>query len=322
MLTPLPVRTAQSGWAFYLLRNLMMENFYVKPFISYQTQIELLRQRGLKFDDEAKALHLLKTIGYYRFSGYWYPFLTDKQQVVFKPDATFDAAFNLYKFDMELRKLILRELEKIEIAVRTQMSYSLSMAHGPFWMEDETLFVNPVKYRATLDKINMELKRSDEDFIIAFAAKYSNPLPPSFMTLEIASFGILSKLYGNLKSGLLRREIAQAFGLTDNLFASWLHGLTYIRNICAHHARLWNRLLQIQPLFPRRVKHKWISTEGLSNRHVYYIMSMIIYFLNTINPGHTFIQKIDSLLKKYPNVDVRAMGFPSDWRSESLWCEK
>jgi abortive infection bacteriophage resistance protein len=316
MLPPLPIRTAQSGEAFYFF---MAKTPYTKPFISLQEQLKQLKLRGLKFTDEVKALHLLKYIGYYRFSGYWYPLLADKQKHIFKPDANFETAFSLYKFDCELRKLIIAELEKIEIAVRTQMAYSLSTTHGSFWIDDENLFVNSVKYRATLDKINSEIQRSDEDFITAFASKYANPLPPSFITLEIVSFGTLSKLYENLKSDVAKREISQTFGLPDMVFISWLHGLTYIRNVCAHHARLWNKLLQIQPLFPRRTQHKWITSRNVRNNHIYYILSIIIYFLNTINPKHTFRQKLENLFAKYPNVDKVAMGFPPDWQAEPLW---
>jgi abortive infection bacteriophage resistance protein len=101
--------------------------------------------------------------------------LANGRQPVFKPASTIEAAFKLYKFDRELRKLIIAELEKIEIAVRAQMVYSLSMAHGSFWLEDETLFVNPSKHRDTLNKIYSEMQRSDEDFILAFASRYSNP---------------------------------------------------------------------------------------------------------------------------------------------------
>ena len=70
------------------------------------------------FEDEPKALHLLQNISYYRLSGYWYPLLTDKQQHIFKPGSTFETAYNIYKFDSELRKLIIAEIEKIEVAVR------------------------------------------------------------------------------------------------------------------------------------------------------------------------------------------------------------
>ena len=99
---------------------------YPKQLISFTDQIALLKQRGLVFTDETQALHLLHNISYYRLSGYWYPLLADKQNHQFKPGSTFDAAYNIYKFDSELRKLIITELEKIEVAVRTQTAYILS----------------------------------------------------------------------------------------------------------------------------------------------------------------------------------------------------
>lgn len=85
---------------------------YPKHLISFTDQINLLKQRGMVFEDEPKALHLLQNISYYRLSGYWYPLLTDKQQHIFKPGSTFETAYNIYKFDSELRKLIIAEIEK------------------------------------------------------------------------------------------------------------------------------------------------------------------------------------------------------------------
>jgi len=82
---------------------------------------------------------------------------------------------------------------------------------------------------------------------------------------------------------------------------------------------MWNRFLQVQPLFPRRIANVWISTDNVTNRRMYYILSMILYFLNTINPHHIFKQKLNNLFEKYPNVDKRAMGFPDNWQDEPLW---
>ena len=292
---------------------------YSKVFLAHQAQIALLKSRGMKFADENKALHLLENISYYRFSGYWYPLLANKQNHVFKSDACFETAFNLYKFDRKLRKIISSELEKIEISVRSRLSHVMATAHDAFWIEDASLFTNQTIYLSTLEKISEELERSDEEFIISFKSKYSNPFPPTFILLETVSFGALSRLYGNLKPGRDKKNVARLFGLPDKVFESWLHSLVYIRNMCAHHARLWNRQVGIKPLFPRHTHNIWIDTNGVSNRRLYYVLSMIVYLLNTVNPNHTFRQKLENLFRKYPNVDRAAMGFPSNWRSEPLW---
>ena len=127
---------------------------YPKQIISFTDQISLLKQRGMVFGDEAKALHLLQNISYYRLSGYWYPLLADKQQHIFKPGSTFEAAYNIYKFDSELRKLIIAELEKIEVAVRTQAAYILSSQYHAHWFEDSALFSNPVRHAKIQSKID------------------------------------------------------------------------------------------------------------------------------------------------------------------------
>jgi len=273
----------------------------------------------MKFADEEKALHLLANVSYHRFNGYWYPLLADRKNQIFKSGASFETAFNLYKFDRELRQLIISELEKIEVSVRTKMAYHLSVVHGVFWIANEMLFTNRDIYQATLAKIDEELSRSDDEMILSFMTQYSNPYPPSFMMLEVTSFGTLLRLYNNLLPGKLKKDIAAGFGLPDTVFASWLHSIVSIRNVCAHHERLWNRKLRIQPLFPRRTQHTWLADKTVSNNRIYYVLSMMIYFLNTVNPNHTFKQKLENLFLKYPNVDRAAMGFPANWENEPLW---
>lgn len=292
---------------------------YSKQLISFTDQITLLKQRGLILEDEVRALHLLQNISYYRLSGYWYPLLADKQRHIFKPGSTFEAAYNIYKFDSELRKLIIAELEKIEVAVRTQTAYILSTQYHAHWFEDSSLFSNPVRHTKVLAKIEEEYNRSDEEFITAFKAKYSDHFPPSWMTMEIASFGTLSILYGNLQPGRAKRSIAAYFGLPDTVFASWLHCIVYVRNICAHHSRLWNKILSIRPLMPRSPRNTFIALPASGTQQTYFVLSMIIYLLNTVNPNHSFISRFKELLNRYPSIDVRAMGFPINWENEKLW---
>lgn len=292
---------------------------YSKQLISFTDQITLLKKRGLSFNDEVKALHLLQNISYYRLSGYWYPLLADKQNHIFKPGSTFEVAYKIYKFDSELRKMIMAELEKVEVAVRTQVTHILSLQYGGFWFGNDSLFVNADRHAKALMKIEEEYRRSDEAFITSFKAKYSDPLPPSWMTMEITSFGTLSILYNNLLPGRAKRNIAAYFGLADTVFASWLHSIVYIRNICAHHGRLWNKILSVRPLMPRSPRNPFIPLPASGTQQVYFVLCMIIYLLNIINPNHSFVKRFKDLLNRYPMIDVEAMGFPMEWEKENLW---
>lgn len=292
---------------------------YNKPAITYQDQLDQLKRRGLVVQDDAKALHLLSQVSYYRLSGYWYPLLFNKSTHQFKSGSTFETAFRLYCFDRELRKLVLAELEKIEVAVRAQMIYILSHAFGPFWFADQTLFANGATHAKTIASLTNEYGRSDEEFIDAFCRKYNDPLPHSWMLLEIASFGSLSMLYKNLVAGHAKRQIANQFGLDENTFASWLHSIVYLRNICAHHGRLWNRVMSIQPRIPRKPQKAWLTSKTTSNNRTYFTLSMILFLLQTVNPKHRFLKKLELLFSNYHEIDKVAMGFETDWRNEPLW---
>jgi abortive infection bacteriophage resistance protein len=302
---------------------------YTKSALSYADQLQQLKTRGLIVENDSKALHLLENISYYRLSGYWYPMIADpKTAHIFKPNSTFNNAFKLYCFDRELRKLILGELEKIEVAIRAKMMYELSHRHGSFWYTNAAHFTNPASHASTLSKITGEYNRSDEKFIAEFKRKYNDPMPPSWMMLELTSFGSLSMLYKNLSGTRDRRDIAHYFGLDDTTFESWLHSIVYVRNVCAHHSRLWSRVMRITPAIPASPRHTFLNhtivyhpTTGqpTNNNRTYFLLSMIIYWLNIINPKHTFKNKLFKLLNSYPMIDVRAMGFPVNWETEPIW---
>ncbi|HRO42217.1 MAG TPA: Abi family protein [Flavipsychrobacter sp.] len=292
---------------------------YSKVPLTFEQQLKQLQERGLIIEDVSKAVHLLSQISYYRLSAYWYPLLSDKANHIFKPNANLQAAFRLYCFDRELRKLVSSEIEKIEVSIRTQIIYVLSHKHGPFWFVDSSIFKNKVRHKESLLKIDQEYKRSDEQFILAFKNKYINPYPPCWMTMEITSFGMLSQLYKNLLPGREKREIAHHYGISDSVLETLLHSIVYLRNVCAHHTRLWNRVMRIQPQFPRAPKNQWLNNPNVSNNRTYFILSIIIYLLNVVNANHTFKNKFGMLLDKYPNVDLAAMGFPKDWKNEHLW---
>jgi abortive infection bacteriophage resistance protein len=290
-----------------------------RQFLSYDEQFQLLKTRGMNFSNEETAKKLLKQIGYYRLSSYWYPFFESKQDKIFKSDALFEEIYDLYEFDKELRRLVLWELERIEVNIRSKMTYILSTEHNQFWLNDDYLFINKNIHKNILAKIKTEVDRSDENFILSFKSKYSNDIPPSFITLEILSFGTISKIYSNLKQHKAKKDLASEFALPNIVLGSWLHSLVYIRNLSAHHARLWNRVFSVKPIQPKSISNTWLSDRNISNDKLFFFLSIILYLLNAIEPRNTLKQDLCKLFQNYPNVNKTAMGFPVNWQKELLW---
>lgn len=156
------------------------------------------------------------------------------------------------------------------------MAYTLAEEIDIYWFSDSANFTNPAKHAATVSNLKAELDRSDDDQILRFKNTYSDPYPPAWMTLEVSSFGTLSMLFKLLKPSLTKRKIANFYGISDSVFESWLHSIVYVRNICAHHSRLWNKTLRIQPLFPRKMAHTFISSPVRSDR-VYYVLCIMYH---------------------------------------------
>lgn len=290
---------------------------YNQPQISVADQIQLLKSDGLVFTDENKAQHLLENISLFRLKSYLMP-LRRLDSRKFKDGASFEDAYSLYKFDAALRKMVCSELEKIEVSIRTRLSLVMGDEAGIYWFENPANFRNVNRHATLLASLRSELQRSDDDAIVGFMRNYSNSFPSSWMTFEISSFGTLSMMYRCLNAGHARRKVARFYGVSDTVMESWLHSIVYVRNICAHHSRLWNRRLSINALVPRRTYLPFIKIPDDTKR-VYYILSILLYFLQSVNPQNTFVSRFKSLLAEYPAVSVVAMGFPDDWGNETLW---
>jgi abortive infection bacteriophage resistance protein len=167
-----------------------------------------------------------------------------------------------------------------------------------------------------------EIERSSEIFVEHYQNKYTSPKnPPAWMTLELASFGQLSILFKNVKKSTSSRKVAEHFLLHEMVFQSWLEMLSYIRNTCAHHSRLWNRKLPKVPTIPTRPKGEWLTflpTPDKYNR-LYISLACVLYLLRCIVPSTSFNKKLLSLLEEHPSIPVDYMGFPRNWMTDPFW---
>jgi abortive infection bacteriophage resistance protein len=294
---------------------------YNKPPLSISQQIGLLESRGLVINDKLEAESYLNNISYYRLSAYMLPFQIVGTEHTFSDNTQFKQIIDLYTFDRQLKLLIFDAIERIEIAIRTQIIYQLSLKYGGHWQNDETIFKDSKTFESLQEEIETYCQQGNREvFIDHYLNKYTiPPTPPSWMSIEIITMGQLSKTYKSLKEKTDKKEIADYFGLFPIVFESWIHTTTYIRNICAHHARLWNRDLGVQPVLLLRPKKDWISVDYNNNRRIYYFLCCLRYMLYTVNPTTNFTLKVKELLKKNPNVPSQYMGFPSNWQNEPLW---
>ncbi len=289
---------------------------YTKPALTFEQQLDRLISRGLQVSDRSKALEVLEKISYYRLSAYFIPFQLEKDK--FKNNITFEDICSLYEFDKKLRFLILEVLEIIEIAVRTELTYSLAHTLGPFGYLEQKHYFHYFKHAKWVKSIKEEIDRSKETFIQHYQSKYSKMQHlPIWMATETFSFGSLSMMYG----GLLHqysRPLAKKIGLHPLVLSSWLHSLCYIRNICAHHGRLWNKGLGIEPKIPNK-STLWKFYDHRAHKGLFPIILIINYLLKKLKIESDFKSRLGKLLASYPIANIKKMGFPEDWKNLDIW---
>lgn len=310
---------------------------YNKTPLSIPEQVQRLKDRKLIIGDSVKAERYLSNIGYYRLSAYWLPYElpatngSKSRNHQFKPNTYFDEIVNLYIFDRKLRLLIMEAIERIEVAVRTQWANALSLAtNNPHAYLDASLFKNPWQHHKDLSKIVRDIEASHETFVTHYTSTYDEPfLPPIWAVVETLTLGALSRWYASTKDNTARAKVSKALGMpTVEIMESVLHSLTLIRNICAHHARLWNRKMTMQLPKIKRLQNA-IQTEEIIDkkgnvqqqprREIYNYLIVMISIMKTINPTTTWVKRLADLIKTTSIEQQNAMGFPIDWQSKPIW---
>jgi abortive infection bacteriophage resistance protein len=295
---------------------------YTKPWLSVPDQIAKLTGYGLIIADVPAATTFLEHFNYYRFSGYCLAF--EQSRHVLIPGTTFEQIRQAYEFDRALRDLVTESLEIIELDVRTTVAHSFSKSHGPFGHKDPALFFKTFDHKKWLSSICSETKRSSELFVKHFENNYSEyPLLPIWEATEIMSFGGLSRMYHGMKK-TDQRDVSYRYHLQPATLGSWLHHLVYTRNLCAHHARLWDRVWTIKPDLP--AGKLWLPPGVPSNGRLFASLLIQNALLRCCSAEQAFVSlwrgRVESLLSsQMPTVQDanRKMDLIIDWSAHPLW---
>ncbi len=291
---------------------------YNKPRISSAQELQKLKDLGLIVDDETLALHKLQHYNYYRLAAYWIPFQLNSESREFRPGTTFDDILRVYNLDRRLRLIVLDAIERIEVSVRAQWANKLTDMHGTHAHLDNTIVKDVSRWNDNKSLLTREVDRSEDFFITHFKRKYSDELPPITVVCEVISLGLLSKWYSNLKPLRTRRAIADVYELGESVLESWLHHLTIIRNISAHHSRLWNKNFgHVMPRHTRK-KPKKLTGEFTTNPHIYNSLLILLHMLDVLEVGVQWRKRLVELLIEHEDC-LPKMGFPEGWKNKEIW---
>lgn len=307
---------------------------YNKPPLTINQQIEKLELRGLTISNHQGAQQCLTNVGFYRLSAYFIPYEkppADKRNHQFQDTTEFDDIFRLYTFDQKLRLLVMEAIERIEVAVRTQWANEMSLNHNDAhaFMHSE-LFDNPWEHQKQLAKVSNGFDNSKEVFAKHYRDNYQQPfLPPIWAMVETLTFGELSKWFKNTKTQKLKQNISRQLGLpTVQIMESLLSCLSLIRNICAHHGRLWNRSFTKKlPLIKKLRDQLTITTPAHENgktqshvkENIYNYLIVICHIMKKIKPTSHWQQRLAAHIDTATTSQQLRMGFPSQWRQKKPW---
>ncbi|MCE8018753.1 Abi family protein [Halomonas sp. MCCC 1A11036] len=321
---------------------------YDRPWKSFEEQAALLQSRGMEVADEAAALEYLERVGYYRLSAYWYPFRvfemmnhdrhgrpTTQATDRFVPGSQFVDSVRLYLFDKALRLRLTDALERIEIALRVDIAHLLGERDAFAHLHRDTFHPSFARKKFGRDPrdsfekwqvrcLDME-RRSKEDFVKHYRQKHG-PRLPIWVAVETWDFGTLSQLLAMMKVPDQRR-IANKYGVPEwEVFQSWLRSLNYLRNVCAHHSRLWNRNVIDQPKLPELGTLPWCDDFHDQPQLIarpFLLLSIARHMTKVICPDTGWHLRLQKHLTAFPvlhaqrQLSLEDMGAPPGW--ERWW---
>lgn len=287
-----------------------------KEYKSLDEQIAILKSRGLNIPDEAAAKQFLYQNNYYRVSGYS---LTLRKHDVFAKSATFQNIVDIYDFDHELRHILLKYIEIIEVAVKSIYSHEFTKVHGATGYLDASHFSDSTKHAVILAKAEAQKtsRLPHEAYLKHFVEELKQEVP-LWAYVDLLTISDISFLYA-ISEPAIKTAVANALGITkqgDYLVGRFMHSMTIIRNLCAHGSRLYNRLFEQKPNLNKKelALLRKDATGTVDNAHLFGFI-LIMRRLLSAEDFQALKAEIIALTIKIPFVEMKYYGFPDNWQN-------
>ena len=325
---------------------------YDKDPLSLDKLVDRLSERGLGIPDRNRASRYLRHIGYFRLSPYTIPFQQGKPDHLFRDGAAFDDVLDIYIFDRALRLLVMDALERVEVAVRAALTDHMSTTYkNPHWYVDPSYFRDRVNHAGLLNIVREASRKKllsapelvgqssvseDDELDITdravshrsalehYLLTYGTPeLPPSWLMVEGLTIGQLDSAISNLRQRSDRNAVAAYIGLSEPVLVSWMRTYVRVRNICAHHGRLWNVGIGVYPAIPNSSAISWLKADDAlparSAKRLYPVLVSLQSVLDLVSPRSTWAQRLHDLVSTRPPMNLASMGIPESWADDDFW---
>lgn len=305
---------------------------YSKPPLSPADQIAYLITKGLTITDPASATQYLARVGLYRFKGYAYFFIDPGTKGIagtpsrYRAGTTFEDVKHLMDLDEELKLHLLKGVQTFEIHFRVALNEHLCHTYGPTWYIQTSPFQKEAKSLEFGNNFYSSFKKSSEIFIENFKKKYDpETFPPSWMVIEILSFGTWSRIYAELQDADMT-TIATVWGISKDTLQYWLKQISILRNFCAHHSRVWNRTYATMPVHDVHPPH---LRTNLRNNSFHPLDKGAIRLAPRLFAMHHIIKvatgntnwtdELKTILAKFTPALQNQMGFRAGWERQPEW---
>lgn len=287
----------------------------MKIALTHEQQLERLKERNLGVPSDMTALEYLRDVNYYRFSAYARPFQIapgSGGNDQFSPGTTLEHVRELEDMDRQLRRSLTQNLEHIEIAIRSLLAYSVATKDDPSAYYSPGFYTGAGETPYALKKVREDLGRANEDFLDHHRSKNGSQAPvPIWAAVECFSFGTLSAVLSHARQSVHVKYVARRWSLNDEFFKSLVHHLSYVRNVCAHYNRLWNRRMSVNMKEFHAPTHPlYRKIQGSTNKDLYQTLVFVDFLTLKLFGASSFGDEICEMVAGRRWV-ADGMGFPA-----------